>query len=90
MPLPEPAGSSWRPRRATRLAVRHAAIQQGVDVRGYFAWSLLDNLEWSLGYSKRFGLVHVDFETLERTPKDSARFYADVIATQGAALADGD
>ena len=66
----------------------HAAIQQGVDVRGYFAWSLLDNLEWSLGYSKRFGLVHVNFETLERTPKDSARFYADVIATQGAALAD--
>ena len=68
-------------------AVREA-IRQGVDVRGYMAWSLLDNLEWSLGYSKRFGLVHVNFETLERTPKDSARFYADVIATQGAALAD--
>jgi beta-glucosidase len=59
-------------------------------VRGYFAWSLLDNLEWSLGYSKRFGLVHVNFETLERTPKDSARFYAEVIATQGAALAGSD
>ena len=41
-------------------------------MRGYFAWSLMDNLEWSLGYSKRFGLVHVNFETLERTPKDSA------------------
>ena len=45
---------------------------QGVDLRGYCAWSLLDNLEWSLGFSKRFGLVHVNFETLERTPKDSA------------------
>jgi beta-glucosidase len=74
----------------SHLRAVHAAIQQGVDVRGYFAWSLLDNLEWSLGYSKRFGLVHVNFETLERTPKDSARFYADVIATQGAALADRD
>jgi beta-glucosidase len=73
----------------SHLRAVHAAIQQGVDVRGYFAWSLFDNLEWSLGYSKRFGLVHVNFETLERTPKDSARFYADVIATQGAALADG-
>ena len=73
----------------SHLRAVHAAIQQGVDVRGYFAWSLLDNLEWSLGYSKRFGLVHVNFETLERTPKDSARFFADVIATQGAALADG-
>jgi beta-glucosidase len=74
----------------SHLRAVHAAIQQGIDVRGYFAWSLLDNLEWSLGYSKRFGLVHVNFETLERTPKDSARFYADVIATQGAALASGD
>jgi len=73
----------------SHLRAVHAAIQQGIDVRGYFAWSLLDNLEWSLGYSKRFGLVHVNFETLERTPKNSARFYADVIATQGAALADG-
>jgi beta-glucosidase len=74
----------------SHLRAVHAAIQQGVDVRGYFAWSLLDNLEWSLGYSKRFGLVHVNFETLERTPKDSARFYAEVIATQGAALAGSD
>jgi len=72
----------------SHLRAVHTSIRQGVDVRGYFAWSLLDNLEWSLGYSKRFGLVHVNFETLERTPKDSARFYADVIATQGAALAD--
>ena len=59
------------------------AIRQGVDLRGYFAWSLLDNLEWSLGYSKRFGIVHVNFETQERTPKASARYYADVIARHG-------
>jgi beta-glucosidase len=62
------------------------AIAQGVDVRGYFAWSLLDNFEWSLGYSKRFGLVHVDYETLERTVKASGRFYSDVIRTNGAVL----
>jgi beta-glucosidase len=62
------------------------AIRQGVDLRGYFAWSLLDNFEWSLGYSKRFGIVHVDYETQARTIKASGRFYADVIRTRGAAL----
>ena len=51
-------------------------------------WSLLDNFEWSLGYSKRFGIVHVDFATQKRTLKDSARFYARVIATNGRALSD--
>ncbi len=66
-------------------AVREA-INQGADVRGYMAWSLLDNLEWSLGYSKRFGVVHVDFDTLTRTPKDSARYFAKIIETNGAAL----
>jgi beta-glucosidase len=50
------------------------------------AWSLFDNLEWSLGFSKRFGIVHVDFETQERTLKDSARYYREVIATNGAVL----
>lgn len=64
-----------------------AAFAQGVDVRGYLLWSFLDNLEWALGYSKRFGIVHVNFETQARTPKDSARFYSDVIATNGAVLA---
>jgi beta-glucosidase len=70
------------------LRAAHAAITQGVDLRGYFAWSLLDNFEWSFGYSKRFGIVHVDFDTLERTPKSSARFYSDVIRTHGDVLAD--
>jgi beta-glucosidase len=64
------------------------AMGQGVDLRGYFAWSLLDNFEWSLGYAKRFGIVHVDYHTQRRTPKSSARFYADVIRTDGAALFD--
>jgi beta-glucosidase len=68
------------------LQALRAAIAQGVDLRGYFAWSLLDNFEWSLGYSKRFGLVHVDFATQTRTPKDSARYYSEVIATNGRAL----
>jgi beta-glucosidase len=68
------------------LAAVHAALERGVDVRGYFVWSLLDNFEWAHGYSKRFGLVHVDFETQKRTLKDSARFYAKVIASGGHAL----
>jgi beta-glucosidase len=63
-------------------------MRQGVDVRGYMVWSFLDNLEWSLGFAKRFGIVHVDLDTQQRTPKDSARFYSRVIATNGAALDD--
>jgi beta-glucosidase len=68
------------------LRAAHEAIRRGVDLRGYFAWSLLDNFEWSAGFAKRFGLVHVDLETQQRTPKRSARFYADVIRGNGAAL----
>jgi len=67
------------------LAAREA-MRRGVDVRGYFVWSLLDNFEWSSGYSKRFGLVHVDFATQARTLKASAAFYRDVIASRGEAL----
>lgn len=59
------------------------AMRRGVDVRGYFVWSLLDNFEWSHGFSKRFGIVHVDFATLKRTPKASARFYREVIRKGG-------
>jgi beta-glucosidase len=55
----------------------------GADVRGYFVWSLLDNLESAHGYSKRFGIVHVDFATQRRTVKDSARYYQRVIARGG-------
>jgi len=56
----------------SHLAAIDQAMRQGVDVKGYFAWSLMDNFEWSYGYEKRFGLVHVDYATQVRTPKDSA------------------
>jgi beta-glucosidase len=68
------------------LAARDA-MRQGVNLNGYFAWSLFDNYEWSLGYAKRFGIVHVDYATLERTPKASARYYSEVIRTHGEVLA---
>ena len=61
------------------LAAVSDAIEGGADVRGYFAWSLLDNFEWARGYDQRFGLVHVDYATQVRTPKDSARVYADLL-----------
>jgi len=66
-------------------AVR-AAIADGVDFSGYFCWSLLDNFEWNEGYKHRFGLIHVDFTTLKRTPKDSAYWYRDVIQSNGGCL----
>ncbi|HWP01092.1 MAG TPA: GH1 family beta-glucosidase [Methylococcus sp.] len=66
------------------------AIREGVDLRGYFAWSLLDNFEWTYGYSKRFGIVHVDFATQRRIPKASARFFSEVIASHGGILAEGE
>ncbi len=60
-------------------AVRSAAAA-GVPVRGYFVWSLLDNFEWAEGYTKRFGLVHVDFATQSRSPKASYAWYRNLIA----------
>jgi beta-glucosidase len=63
----------------------HAAIERGVDLRGYFVWSLMDNFEWAWGYSKRFGIVRVDYPTGTRTVKDSARWYREVIAANAVA-----
>ncbi|MFF7947045.1 GH1 family beta-glucosidase [Streptomyces griseorubiginosus] len=60
----------------------HKAVEAGVDVRGYFVWSLLDNFEWAEGYARRFGLVHVDFETQARTPKASYGWYRDLLRAQ--------
>jgi beta-glucosidase len=65
------------------LAAVLDAIEAGAPVRGYFVWSLLDNFEWSYGYAKRFGIVHVDYPTQRRTIKDSGRWYADVIRANG-------
>jgi beta-glucosidase len=61
------------------LAGLQEAMQQGVKVDGYFLWSLLDNFEWNSGYAKRFGIVHVDYETQQRTLKDSALWYRGLI-----------
>ncbi|MEU6865350.1 GH1 family beta-glucosidase [Streptomyces sp. NPDC046876] len=80
-----PDGGVHDPQRAAyvhaHLDAVHRAITDGADVRGYFLWSLLDNFEWSYGYAKRFGAVHVDYDTLERTPKSSALWYSRVART---------
>jgi beta-glucosidase len=65
------------------LLACHRAIENGVPLAGYFAWSLMDNFEWAKGFSQRFGLVWVDYETQQRIPKDSALWYRDVIARHG-------
>ena len=57
----------------------HQAIEEGADVRGYFVWSLLDNWEWAAGFTQRFGIVRVDFETGTRTPKASFQWLSDVM-----------
>jgi beta-glucosidase len=88
----DPEGAVHDPDRVSFLAdhirAAHDALSQGVDLRGYFVWSLLDNFEWSEGYSKRFGLVYVDYATQRRTPKDSARWYSEVIRRNGLEVAD--
>ena len=70
----------------SHLAAVRAAIAQGADIRGYCVWSLFDNFEWALGYSKRFGIVHIDYATQRRTPKASAEYYRGVIASRGETL----
>jgi beta-glucosidase len=84
---PAPDGRVADPDRVAYLEdhfrAAHRAIADGVDVRGYFVWTLMDNFEWGFGYSKRFGLFHVDYETLQRTPKDSARWFAEVTRRNG-------
>ncbi|MFI1195610.1 GH1 family beta-glucosidase [Micromonospora sp. NPDC020750] len=69
----------------SHLRAAHAAIGSGVPLRGYFAWSLLDNFEWAWGYTKRFGMVYVDYDSQTRVPKSSARWYAEVIRRNGLA-----
>ncbi|MGC0334512.1 beta-glucosidase [Streptomyces sp. SAI-170] len=80
----DPSGEVKDPERVAylhaHLAAVHRAIEDGADVRGYFLWSLLDNFEWAYGYSKRFGIVHVDFASQRRTLKSSARWYAAAVA----------
>jgi len=68
------------------LLALQRALSEGIDVRGYFVWSLMDNFEWAEGYKHRFGLIHTDFETQKRTLKDSAYWYHDIIASNGESL----
>jgi beta-glucosidase len=86
-------GACHDPRRIAfldaHLRAVSVAMDQGVDVRGYFQWSLMDNFEWSHGYVMRFGMVHVDYDTLVRTPRDSAYWYRDVIARNGLEAREG-
>jgi beta-glucosidase len=92
-------GSSWAgegaeaDRHRVDYLYRHVAavadaVRDGADVRGYFAWSLLDNFEWACGYSQRFGLVAVDFTTLERHPRGSYTAYRDLIAAVSGRVTD--
>lgn len=71
------------------LRAAHAAIAAGVDLRGYFCWTLMDNFEWETGYSQRFGLVWVDFRTQERTPKASALWFSAVARDNAVPAGDG-
>ena len=68
------------------LASLGNAITQGAPVKGYFAWSLMDNFEWALGYEKRFGIVYVDFKTQQRIIKNSGKWYSEVAKNNGTNL----
>ncbi|MDH4478430.1 MAG: GH1 family beta-glucosidase [Rhodoferax sp.] len=68
----------------THIEAVHNAMAQGVNMAGYMVWSLMDNFEWASGYAKRFGIVHVDYATQKRTPKDSAHWYRSFLAAQAA------
>ena len=72
------------------LGAMQRARDEGADIRGYFQWSFMDNFEWSEGYSERFGIVYVDYETQKRIPKDSAYWYRKVMQTNGAVLSCND
>ena len=82
---PDEAGAVIDPERIAFLRAytdaMNSAAADGVDVRGYFVWSLLDNFEWTSGYSERFGLTYVDYSSLQRIPKSSFHWYADLIRT---------
>jgi beta-glucosidase len=67
---------------AAHIAAVGDALAQGVPMAGYMVWSLMDNFEWASGYAKRFGIVHVDYQTLQRTPKDSYLWYRDFLVQQ--------
>jgi beta-glucosidase len=71
------------------IAALREALRRGVDLRGYFVWSLMDNFEWASGFSHRMGLLHVDYATQERTAKASGEFYREVIRTNGACVPEG-
>ena len=61
----------------------HRAIQDDVDARGYFYWSLLDNFEWDKGFWPRFGLIEIDYKTLERKPRPSSKVYSEIVKANG-------
>ena len=67
----------------TTSSAASSAVDEGIPVLGYQHWSIMDNFEWCSGYGPRFGLIHVDYETQKRTIKDSARYYAEIIRTNG-------
>jgi len=74
----------------SHLAALSRAVREGADVRGYFAWSLLDNFEWAHGYRQRFGLVRVDFDTLQRLPRRSFHLYRETIRAHRARVGEAE